>query len=260
MSAEFWAGYVSGAAGIVIGNPLDILKVRLQSASPRLSKPLLSTKPLFSTGIAAPIAGYGALNAVLFETYTQTLHFSADSPASASADSPGLGAVWAAGAVGGLATWAVSTPTEMVKCVAQREGRASRDVAREVWRRAGVRGMFRGGGVTVVRDAVGYGFYFAVYEGLRRAARARAGSEVSAAADTLVCGGLAGVASWVSVFPADTVKTRVQTSRMGAWDVVREMWRTEGMRGFWRGVGVCSVRGFVVNAVTWGVYEWMMRG
>lgn len=31
MSANFWAGYVSGAAGILIGNPLDLLKVRLQA-------------------------------------------------------------------------------------------------------------------------------------------------------------------------------------------------------------------------------------
>jgi solute carrier family 25 carnitine/acylcarnitine transporter 20/29 len=31
MSADFWAGYVSGAAGIIIGNPLDLVKTRLQS-------------------------------------------------------------------------------------------------------------------------------------------------------------------------------------------------------------------------------------
>ena len=31
MSADFWAGYVSGAAGIIVGNPLDIIKVRLQA-------------------------------------------------------------------------------------------------------------------------------------------------------------------------------------------------------------------------------------
>lgn len=33
MSADFWAGYLSGAIGIIIGNPLDILKVRLQAGS-----------------------------------------------------------------------------------------------------------------------------------------------------------------------------------------------------------------------------------
>jgi len=30
MSADFWAGYFSGAIGIAVGNPLDIAKVRLQ--------------------------------------------------------------------------------------------------------------------------------------------------------------------------------------------------------------------------------------
>lgn len=31
MSADFWAGYLSGAAGILIGNPLDLIKTRLQA-------------------------------------------------------------------------------------------------------------------------------------------------------------------------------------------------------------------------------------
>lgn len=34
MSADFWAGYLSGAIGIIIGNPLDIIKVRLQASQP----------------------------------------------------------------------------------------------------------------------------------------------------------------------------------------------------------------------------------
>jgi solute carrier family 25 carnitine/acylcarnitine transporter 20/29 len=33
MSADFWAGYVSGAAGILIGNPLDLVKTRLQAGN-----------------------------------------------------------------------------------------------------------------------------------------------------------------------------------------------------------------------------------
>lgn len=31
MSTDFWAGYLSGAIGIIIGNPLDVVKVRLQA-------------------------------------------------------------------------------------------------------------------------------------------------------------------------------------------------------------------------------------
>lgn len=33
MSSDFWAGYISGALGIVIGNPLDVIKVRLQAGN-----------------------------------------------------------------------------------------------------------------------------------------------------------------------------------------------------------------------------------
>jgi solute carrier family 25 carnitine/acylcarnitine transporter 20/29 len=33
MSADFWAGYISGAAGILIGNPLDLVKTRLQAGN-----------------------------------------------------------------------------------------------------------------------------------------------------------------------------------------------------------------------------------
>jgi solute carrier family 25 carnitine/acylcarnitine transporter 20/29 len=33
MSADFWAGYLSGAAGIIIGNPLDLIKTRLQAGT-----------------------------------------------------------------------------------------------------------------------------------------------------------------------------------------------------------------------------------
>ena len=36
MSADFWAGYVSGAAGILIGNPLDLVKTRLQAGDSAL--------------------------------------------------------------------------------------------------------------------------------------------------------------------------------------------------------------------------------
>jgi hypothetical protein len=31
MSPDFWAGYISGALGICVGNPLDVIKVQLQA-------------------------------------------------------------------------------------------------------------------------------------------------------------------------------------------------------------------------------------
>jgi solute carrier family 25 carnitine/acylcarnitine transporter 20/29 len=48
MSADFWAGYVSGAVGIIIGNPLDLVKTRLQAGN------VVSNTEATSTTVAAP--------------------------------------------------------------------------------------------------------------------------------------------------------------------------------------------------------------
>ena len=43
------------------------------------------------------------------------------------------------------------------------------------------------------------------------------------------------------------------------WAVTLATYREGGVSVFFRGLGVCSVRAFVVNAVQWAVYEWTMR-
>lgn len=77
------------------------------------------------------------------------------------------------------------------------------------------------------------------------------------------------------------IKTRVQTQGLGgsgsagtsettnllpraelrksATQIARETYRAEGAGAFFRGLGVCSARAFVVNAVQWAVYEWTMQ-
>ena len=87
-----------------------------------------------------------------------------------------------------------------------------------------------------------------------------------------MCGGVAGVATWASIFPLDVIKTRLQTQTLaarsaeeqpllnnngpkraiypkGAWTITKEAYLEGGMRIFFRGLGVCSARAFVVNAV-----------
>jgi solute carrier family 25 carnitine/acylcarnitine transporter 20/29 len=175
MSADFWAGYVSGAAGIIIGNPLDIVKVNLQRGDrgppPTTTPPLLpsaspttatTTKPATTSlstllrGTAAPILGYGALNALMFITYNRCMVSLSEDPSSPSS----LSKTFVAGALGGLATFLVSAPTELIKCRVQVSGKetSSWAVARGLWRERGLRGLYWGGGVTSLRDSVGYGF------------------------------------------------------------------------------------------------------
>lgn len=324
MSADFWAGYLSGAAGILLGNPLDLIKVRLQAEPTAAIATVSSTSTppvgIYSNhftsasslirGVTAPILGYGALNALLFVTYNRTSsflttgHFSPLDPSSGSGV-PTLWTTWLAGAIGGLATCVVSTPTELIKCRAQMslERVSSWGIAKQVVKAEGLKGLYVGGVVTALRDGIGYGFYFWSYEFGMRTMASRAGNGSNGeggaygeAAKVLLCGGVAGVITWASVFPLDVVKTRVQTqllysnmpplspsvsretgpllgpqlaglvqggskseSRLGAIETARRAYRVEGSRVFFRGLLVCSVRAFLVNAVQWAVYEWIMR-
>lgn len=84
----------------------------------------------------------------------------------------------------------------------------------------------------------------------------------------LLCGGIAGVATWASVFPLDMIKTRLQaqtihygpeeqsllgtqTNRktLNTVEIAREVYRAEGAKAFYRGLGICSLRAFIVNAI-----------
>ncbi|KAI1469410.1 solute carrier family 25 member 45 [Daldinia caldariorum] len=283
MSADFWAGYISGAVGILVGNPLDLIKVRLQARDSIPTQTVTSYARQFENkyalvaGTAAPILGYGALNALLFVSYNRS---EAAINAALNCQS-NLWATWFAGAIGGLATWAISTPTELIKCRAQLASPpvSSWNIAKEVFKTEGIRGLYFGGVVTALRDSIGYGFYFWSYELSSKwvkSNRQNASDFSQDVAKVLLCGGLAGIVTWASVFPLDVIKTRVQTQtsdgtrasllnsslpvqrRLGAMEIARAAYREEGARVFFKGLTVCSVRAFIVNAVQWAVYEWIM--
>lgn len=95
-----------------------------------------------------------------------------------------------------------------------------------------------------------------------------------AALKVLLCGGVAGIITWASVFPLDVIKTRLQAQTIGdsrqpirvypegqpllptsnrktlsSFQLAKEAYRTEGFKVFYRGLGICSLRAFIVNAV-----------
>lgn len=115
-----------------------------------------------SIGAAAPILGYGALNAILFVTYNRSLKAldgSISDPTNLVGGLPYK--IWLAGAAGGLTSWTISSLTELIKCRPQLDHRpevSSWAVTKDILRARGWRGLYYGGGITSARDAIGYGF------------------------------------------------------------------------------------------------------
>ena len=154
-----------------------------------------------------------------------------------------------AGAVSGL-FWAVAvTPFELVKCVAQKEGRSAPAVWRERVAALGYASCFRGLQIAVARDLVGVSMYFGMYHTCGQAGHS-----------PFMSGGLASVVTWLIIMPADLVKTRYQTvpqceQATTLSQSARATYKEFGPFGMWRGLSVTLVRKFVTVGIAMTVAE-----
>jgi solute carrier family 25 carnitine/acylcarnitine transporter 20/29 len=127
----------------------------------------------------------------------------------------------------------------------------------DVVRQDGWLGLFtRGLGATMVREVPIECIYFGLYGYLMS----------TTLADTLgpfapfVFGAMSGCASWIPVFPIDTVRTLVQTQYDGessesGWDIAQKVYRDRGIGAFFDGISPRLMRAALANAVTFYFYD-----
>ena len=70
---DFMAGYASGITGLIVGNPMDITKVRLQAGVVGDAASSETRARTLFQGTMAPMLTYGALNAILFTAYSASM-------------------------------------------------------------------------------------------------------------------------------------------------------------------------------------------
>ncbi|MCJ1315493.1 hypothetical protein MMC15_000813 [Xylographa vitiligo] len=296
-------GSIAGIIGKTIEYPFDTIKVRLQSQPSSLpllyTGPLDCIRqslradglPGLYRGVSAPLLGAAIETSSLFFSYRvaqtalrATLY---PSPHADPAPLP-LGALVACGAASGAFTSLLLTPIELVKCQMQvpppRAGSSSSPhrgagpvaVAAAVYRHHGLRGFWHGQLGTLIRETGGSAAWFGSYEGasalFRRygGRRARSSSPPPDDARTLplaqqmLAGAAAGVSYNFVFYPADTIKSRMQTADVaerggGARGSFRSvgtaLWRQQGVKGLYRGCGITVARAAPSSAFIFAVYE-----
>lgn len=201
-------GFLAGTANVAVGYPLDTIKVRLQADKNGLAfggSILRAGRAVVAAGgarglyrgMTSPLVGGAAETAVNYAVYgtaleriTAALAAAEDvarggrpPPAGAAVAAgedephheqqqqqpPSLAAVAAAAAVAGVALSVVLAPTELVKCRLQMSQYPTPlACVRDVVARHGWKGMGRGFGATVAREAPGNAVFFVAYEWARR--------------------------------------------------------------------------------------------
>ncbi|XP_015117554.1 mitochondrial basic amino acids transporter [Diachasma alloeum] len=268
MALDFAAGCFGGCAGLVVGYPLDTIKVHIQTQdgrNPRFRgtwhcfRSILATESItgFYRGMTSPMAGVAFINALIFGAYGEAQRHSSNPD--------DLSTHFLAGAAAGLAQSPVAAPLELAKTRMQLQSTGSHRYSgpiqclRDIYRRAGLAGVFRGLGITALREAPSYGIYFLTYESLTRTESTVPTSTVT----MLIAGGLAGTASWVFTYPIDVIKSRLQADLhqryLGSIDCLKKSIRDEGVSCLFRGLNSTIIRAFPTNAATFAVVHWTFR-
>ena len=272
---EIVASVTAGCTATALGHPLDCIKVRLQA----LQRPGLTTLgcalemlkaegPLaFSRGIGPPLLEKVLGSTLMFVAFEEARKALPDT----------AGGALLAGALSGLATSMLSTPSDWVKVQAQIRGVPVRAVLTDVLRAGALRSLpstlFTGHGMNMLREGVFTAVYLGLYARLRAAIVAepvhagRAGSSSSAvpplhlvAAASATTGALA----WVASFPFDSIKSfqqaqpaRVSSSRASIGGAVSALWRQGGVLAFYRGLSASTARAILVTCSRLLTYEWV---
>ena len=177
---------------------------------------------------------------------------------------------YGAGAFAGLTNSVLSGPIEHVRIRLQTQPHGAGrlysgplDCIRKLAAQGGVfRGLYRGQAVTYYREAQAYGVWFLTFEYLMAWEMRRSGSKRDDVSSPKVAfyGGLAGEALWISSYPFDVVKSKMQSDGFGDKQRFRSMrdcfaqtFAKEGFGGFWKGIGPTLLRAMPVSAGTFAV-------
>ncbi|CCX16538.1 mitochondrial carrier domain-containing protein [Pyronema domesticum] len=273
---DLFAGAVGGVAQVLIGQPFDIIKVRLQTTS-NYSNALDAAKSIykhegplaFYKGTLTPLLGIGACVSVQFGAFNYARR-QLEKRNVSTGHSPTLSysQYYLAGATAGIANTVLSAPIEHVRIRLQTQPHGAARLYNGpldcIKKLVSAGALYRATNVTLLREAQAYGLWFTTFEFLMNQEKKR--EEVPSWKIALY-GGLAGEALWLGSYPMDVVKSKMQTDGLkgeerkykNAVDCARQVLKAEGVMGFWRGLAPTLMRAMPVSAGTFFVVETTMR-
>eukprot|EP01083_Nonionella_stella_P141990 438448_1 len=178
-----------------------------------------------------------------------------------------------AGSLAGLCQIGVTYPLEVVRtrlslCSAwESKYRGIVHCAMTTVRHEGVAALYKGIGPSFLTGAPYVGIQMTSYELFKRRCPHDPESHRVPVQYTLVCGTAAGLIAQTSTYWGDTLRRRMQTNGIGgrerhfssSWDCARKLWRTEGIRGFHRGLSANVIRCIPGAAIQFTAYDQLKR-
>lgn len=239
---SYIAGGLSGIAQVLVGYPLDTMKVLKQNnikLTPQNSLSFRGVKYPLQLAIISNSIVFGVSNTfknskfnnntsitdtviankeyINYILYKNSINYNID--------------IFISGFVAGLATSPFVYMYDIKKTNAQtNNNNRLKDYI--------YKSKFNGFMATMMRESIGFGTYFCMYDLLKNK------YEYS----TFISGGLAGVSNWTITYPIDVIKNRQLSKNISMIEALK-------MKNMFSGYKYCLLRAFIVNSLIFSVYE-----
>lgn len=288
---DILAGTCGGLMTVIVGHPLDTIKVRLQTASSGSSYQggmLQCVRHTFQSegirgfykGMQSPLAGEGFFNAVQFFAWGWAKEIVSRNNVEQNSNSNSnnkeltIPQYILAGAMTGFFSSFIECPIDLFKSQLQTQIFLEKPLfltlpgaVTHIYHINGVQGWFQGLGATLLRTTPATAFYFGTYEGVRELLLkpGETRSEQSSWS-VLLAGGLGGMAYWTSSFALDSIKSSIQADAVqpsqrkykSIRDCASKLYADGGIARFYRGIVPCLIRSFPANAACFFTYEYVL--
>ncbi|KAK2003151.1 mitochondrial carrier [Colletotrichum falcatum] len=142
------------------------------------------------------------------------------------------------------------------------------DAIKDLWKAGGMRSLFAGNGLNVIKIMPESAIKFGSYEAAKRTLSKLEGHNDPTNINSyskFVAGGVAGMVAQFCVYPLDTLKFRLQTSTVQGGlsgnalvlDTAKKMWQAGGVRIAYRGVTMGLLGMFPYSAIDMGTFEFL---
>lgn len=262
------AGSVAGSLGVVVGQPIDMLRVR-QQIGKQQAKPTEGFFSLFR-GILPPLFMTGVVSSFQFGVFQSIQGHYEKMYIKRSSELP-LWTHLVAGFGAGAALSVVTSPFIIVKVQQQALGGSLTKTASHLMKMEGIKGLYRGFGAHFWADAVGRAVYMATYEALKRTAASTNNQNSTQTTppltytQRLLAGAGAGMATWLAVYPADVIRSRIFALPPGKGNTltqvgaVQRVYSEYGLMGFTRGLGLTMASAGPIAAVILPTYDYIFQ-
>jgi len=254
--ANLLAGGAGGLLSLVVGHPFDTVKVRLQTSAAYSGAWQCFRQLVRQEGFLSLYRGMGGLAVFAIPRFSLLFYTNCLGRGLVRGEDQPKEEITVSQIIfGGIFSQVIIAPTlvaplERVKVLLQtRPGEYSGQLhcLRDILATEGWRGLFRGSGITLLRDVPGFVTYFLVYEQLRM--KFTSDNNRLDLFTTASIGALAGILAWAVAIPADTVKSRIQAGVKVPFSIT----------SLYTGAGVILLRAGPANAATFVGYELALR-